>query len=63
MGHITDSMSIDVGVLGEAVVTAGYLGSGQLPTEAQARQVSSDGEKFTLIGNAGAIRLAKHKIQ
>lgn len=41
--------------------TAGRLGSQALPEIAGATQIGRDGAKFTVINNAGAIKLAEWK--
>jgi hypothetical protein len=53
-------LQIDVGELGKAVVNAGWFGSAKLPKDVNATTVQADGGSFTLIGNAGALNLAKH---
>jgi oxidoreductase len=57
--HISDSIEIQVSDLGRAAALAGYLGSDKLPKAANPSTVTFDGGKFTLIDNAGALRLAK----
>lgn len=47
--------------LGQAMCTAGKLGSQGLPDVAGATQIGKDGAKFTVINNAGALGLAKWK--
>ena len=48
--------------LGKAIATAGILGSQALPAEARASKETHEGATFTVIGNAGALALAKHKM-
>ncbi|KAJ6581027.1 hypothetical protein B0H19DRAFT_1113314 [Mycena capillaripes] len=55
----TSSMKIDISVLAKSIVKAGLLGSADLPKAAAATQAGKDGARFTLIGNSGAMALAK----
>lgn len=49
--------------LGQAMCTAGRLGSQALPEVANATLNGKDGAKFTVIDNVGAIQLAEWKEQ
>lgn len=60
--HISDSIEINVRDLGKSIALAGYLGSSKLPQTANASQVITEGGKFTLINNAGALHLSKESI-
>jgi len=62
MKHLSDSIEIQVSDLGRAAALAGYLGSDKLPKAANPSTVTSDGGKFTVIDNAGALRLAKEPL-
>ncbi|EPQ56161.1 hypothetical protein GLOTRDRAFT_137974 [Gloeophyllum trabeum ATCC 11539] len=53
------SIAIDVSVLAKGMRVAGELGSAGLPKEVGATTEGKEGEKFTVIGNAGCIALAK----
>jgi len=48
-----------VATLGKAMTNAGFLGTEELPSQAQATQFGKEGAKFTLISNSGALELAK----
>ncbi|KAJ7886000.1 hypothetical protein B0H13DRAFT_2044504 [Mycena leptocephala] len=55
----TSGMQIKISVLAKSIVQAGRLGSAGLPSEVRATQAGKDGAPFTLIGNSGAVALAK----
>jgi len=59
LSHVSDSVEIQVPMLAKSIVEAGVVGSSGLPDVARATQSGSDGAKFTLIDNAGAIAMAK----
>ncbi|KAG8811775.1 Protein fmp52, mitochondrial [Serendipita sp. 411] len=54
-----EKLQIKVSDLGKAVVRAGLLGSSSLPSDVEATEVKATESKFTLIGNRGALRLAR----
>ncbi|KAL1759767.1 hypothetical protein FB107DRAFT_204430 [Schizophyllum commune] len=62
LSKVSDSLEINVATLGKAIATAGILGSQALPAEARASKETHEGATFTVIGNAGALALAKHKV-
>ncbi|KAJ7614650.1 hypothetical protein DFH06DRAFT_1013884, partial [Mycena polygramma] len=59
VSHFTSGYQIDISVLAKSLVKAGLLGSAGLPPAVGATQAGKEGARFTLIGNAGAIALAK----
>ncbi|KAJ3718626.1 hypothetical protein DFJ43DRAFT_1098005 [Lentinula guzmanii] len=59
LSHITSSVEIKVETLAKAMAKAGSLGSASLPTVARATQEGKEGASFTVIGNPGAIALAR----
>ncbi|KAF6753457.1 hypothetical protein DFP72DRAFT_966756 [Ephemerocybe angulata] len=60
LSHFSNSLEINIGTLGKALAVAGKLGSDNLPPAAGATKVTlKDGTSYTVIGNAGAIELAK----
>ncbi|KAJ7708830.1 hypothetical protein B0H17DRAFT_1031011 [Mycena rosella] len=59
LAHVSSSVEIKVAVLAKSLVKAAQLGSAALPTVAGATQQGKAGARFTLIGNAGALALAK----
>jgi len=61
LSHVSNSFEIQVSALGQAMCTAGRLGSQGLPDVAGATQTGKENAKFTVINNAGAIELAKWK--
>ncbi|KAF8809519.1 hypothetical protein BYT27DRAFT_7337251 [Phlegmacium glaucopus] len=61
LSYLSNSFEIQISVLGQAISTAGRLGSQGLPDVASATQIGKDGAKFTVINNAGAIKLAEWK--
>ncbi len=61
--HVSDSVEIQVSQVGKAIALAGYLGSAKLPPAVNPSTVTTEeGHKFTLINNAGALKLAKESI-
>lgn len=52
-------MFAQIGTLAKSIAFAGKVGSSGLPTAAQATKAGKEGAPFTVIGNAGAIALAK----
>ncbi|KAF8809520.1 hypothetical protein BYT27DRAFT_7187835 [Phlegmacium glaucopus] len=61
LSHFSNSLEIQISALGQAISTAGRLGSQGLPDIAGATQIGKDGAKFTVINNAGAMKLAEWK--
>jgi len=61
LSYVSNSVQIQVSALGQAMCTAGRLGSQALPEVASAAQTGRDGAKFTVIHNAGAMKLAEWK--
>ncbi|KAL0068349.1 hypothetical protein AAF712_004427 [Marasmius tenuissimus] len=59
LSHFSSSFEIKVATLGKAIANAGFLGTDKLPSQTQATEVGKEGAKFTLIGNSGALELAK----
>ncbi|KAI0047384.1 hypothetical protein FA95DRAFT_1225356 [Auriscalpium vulgare] len=59
LSYVSDKVGIDVDVLGRSIRIAGQRGSDALPAVAEASRTDWGGEKFTLIGNKGALHLAK----
>ncbi|KAF9265223.1 hypothetical protein L218DRAFT_924360 [Marasmius fiardii PR-910] len=59
LSHFTSSLEIKVSALGKAMSVAGYLGTDNLPPQAGASKAGKEGAQFTLIGNTGALELAK----
>ncbi|KII86026.1 hypothetical protein PLICRDRAFT_306878 [Plicaturopsis crispa FD-325 SS-3] len=60
LSYISSSLEINVSLLGKAVVNAGRLGSAALPSTVGAtKDDGADGNGYTVIGNAGALDLAK----
>ncbi|KAF7357025.1 hypothetical protein MVEN_01039100 [Mycena venus] len=55
----TSSLQIKIGTLAKSLIKVGELGSAGLPPDAKATQGGKDGARFTLIGNSGALALAK----
>ncbi|KAI5123473.1 hypothetical protein M0805_008843 [Coniferiporia weirii] len=61
--HFFSSMQIDVATLAKSMTRAGHLGSTRLPPAAGATTAHTpSGAAFTVIGNAGAERLAKAEL-
>ncbi|KIM44450.1 hypothetical protein M413DRAFT_442432 [Hebeloma cylindrosporum] len=58
LSHVTSSVEIDISALGKAICLAGKLGSEGLPSGVNATQGGKDA-KFTVINNAGALKLAE----
>ncbi|KAF7309491.1 hypothetical protein MIND_00319900 [Mycena indigotica] len=56
LSHISSSVEININTLAKSILKAGYLN--KLPPVARATQSGSDGAKFTLVDNAGALALA-----
>jgi len=63
LSYISSSIEIKVDVLAQAMLKAGIMGSASLPAVARASQEGKDGAPFTVIGNSGAIALAKSDSQ
>ncbi|KAF8651449.1 hypothetical protein AX16_004748 [Volvariella volvacea WC 439] len=59
LSYISSNVEIKVSTLARAVVLAGKLGTAALPEIAKATAAGKEGAKFTLIGNAGALGMAK----
>ncbi|THU77675.1 hypothetical protein K435DRAFT_786595 [Dendrothele bispora CBS 962.96] len=59
IGRFTDSIEIKVADLGKAMGIAGHLGSASLPSEAKSTKENLAGKEVTVIGNAGALALAR----
>ncbi|KAF4610574.1 hypothetical protein D9613_007092 [Agrocybe pediades] len=59
LSAISDNMEIKVSALGKAIFEAGKLGSAGLPSSIGAKQEGKEGAKFTVIDNAGALKLSK----
>ncbi|KAL0057898.1 hypothetical protein AAF712_015447 [Marasmius tenuissimus] len=59
LSYFSSSFEIKVATLGKAMANTGFLGTGKLPPQAQATEFGKEGAKFTLIGNSGALELAK----
>ncbi|KAJ2932102.1 hypothetical protein H1R20_g4976, partial [Candolleomyces eurysporus] len=60
LSHVTNSLEINIGTLAKAMAIAGKLGSENLPASVRASTVKlQDGTSYTVIGNAGALELAK----
>ncbi|KAJ6474678.1 hypothetical protein C8R47DRAFT_1221083 [Mycena vitilis] len=59
VSHLTSGYQIDISVLARSLVKAGLLGSAGLSPAVGATQAGKEGARFTLIGNSGAIALAK----
>lgn len=57
--RFTSNLEIQVPTLAKSIVLAGRLGSSALPAAANATKAGKEGEQFTVVGNAGAISLAK----
>lgn len=57
LSHVSNSVEIQISVLGKAMCRAGILGSSALPTSAKASEAGTDGARFTVISNAGSIAL------
>ncbi|EAU90403.1 hypothetical protein CC1G_00787 [Coprinopsis cinerea okayama7 len=58
--YVTDTVEIEISTLAKAMLVASKLGSEGLPPAAGATKVKlEDGTTYTVIGNAGAIALAK----
>ncbi|KAK7031537.1 hypothetical protein R3P38DRAFT_2619789 [Favolaschia claudopus] len=55
----SSSLRIKIGTLARSLLKAGDLGSAGLPAEAKATTVGKEGARFTLIGNSGALALAR----
>ncbi|KAL0573889.1 hypothetical protein V5O48_008061 [Marasmius crinis-equi] len=62
LSNFSSSVEIKVATLGKAMCNAGFLGTNNLPPQAQATQFGEEGAKFTLIGNSGALQLAEVKV-
>lgn len=60
--HVSSSIEVQASELGKAAALAGYLGSSRLPQATNASTVNSEGGKYTLINNAGALHLAKQSL-
>ncbi|KAG8697101.1 Protein fmp52, mitochondrial [Ceratobasidium sp. 395] len=63
LSHVTSAVEIHVADLGRAIVTAGRLGTANLPASVQAAPgPAHEGTgAYTTIGNAGAVALSKEK--
>jgi len=61
LSYVSNSFEIQVSALGQAMCTAGRLGSQALPEVAGATQTGKEDAKYTVIYNAGAIKLAEWK--
>lgn len=60
LSYVTDSIQIEITTLAKAMGVAGRMGSDALPPAVGATKVKlDDGTSYTVIGNAGAIALAK----
>ncbi|KAH9479324.1 Protein FMP52, mitochondrial [Psilocybe cubensis] len=59
LSYVTSAVEINIRTLGKAMAEAGRLGSASLPPAVHAAQAGKDGAKFTVINNAGAIKLAE----
>ncbi|KAF8710138.1 hypothetical protein AX14_013423 [Amanita brunnescens Koide BX004] len=57
--YISNNVEIQVSTLAKSLVKAGIAGSSGLPNVAQASTEILEGTKFTVIGNAGAVEMAK----
>ncbi|KAF8159403.1 hypothetical protein B0H34DRAFT_782171 [Crassisporium funariophilum] len=60
LSYVSASVEIQISTLAKAMATAGRLGSEGLPAVAGATQAGKDA-KFTLISNAGSMKLAEYK--
>jgi len=61
LSYVSSSVEIQVSTLGQAMCNAGISGSQALPKEAGAMQTGKEDAKYTVILNAGAIKLAERK--
>jgi hypothetical protein len=57
--HFSTKLSINVKVLGNAIASAGVLGSEKLLEAVNASSLSVEGNGFTLIDNTGALKLGE----
>ncbi|KAG7088837.1 hypothetical protein E1B28_012792 [Marasmius oreades] len=60
LSYFSSKVEIKVATLGKAMSVAGYLGTESLPPQAGATKSGKEGAQFTLIGNVGALELAKN---
>ncbi|KAL0953982.1 hypothetical protein HGRIS_005141 [Hohenbuehelia grisea] len=58
LSYVTDTVEIQITTLAKSIRIAGTLGSASLPAEAKAHKEGSESAPFTVIGNAGALKLA-----
>jgi len=61
LSYVSNSVEIQVSALGQAMCNAGRLGSQALPEVAGATLTAKEDAIFTVIDNAGAIKLAEAK--
>jgi len=59
LSHFSSSIEINIATLAKSLVRAGQLGSEGLPPGAQATKAGKEGARYTVIGNSGALNLAK----
>ncbi|PPQ90052.1 hypothetical protein CVT25_006292 [Psilocybe cyanescens] len=59
LSYVTSAVEINISTLGKAMAEAGRLGSEALPSAVHPTQAGKEGAKFTVINNAGAIKLAE----
>jgi len=59
LSHVSSSLQIKVSDLGRAIYLAGKLGSNNLPPTVRATKEGKGDAKFTVINNAGALKLAE----
>ncbi|KAI0317008.1 hypothetical protein OF83DRAFT_192879 [Amylostereum chailletii] len=59
VSRFTSSVAINIDTLAKSMRIAGTLGSGALPAAAAAYKANWGGKEFTVVGNNGAIQLAK----
>lgn len=62
LSYVTSAVEINVSTLGRAILEAGRLGSEGLPSSIGATQEGTGDSKFTIINNAGSLKLAKLKV-
>ncbi|KAF8202395.1 hypothetical protein BJ912DRAFT_440715 [Pholiota molesta] len=63
LSYVSSSVEIPVSKLGRAIYLAGKLGSKELPPTVNATQESKGDNKFTVISNAGAHKLAESNLE
>ncbi|KAF9479582.1 hypothetical protein BDN70DRAFT_878646 [Pholiota conissans] len=61
LSYVSSSVEIPISKLGHAIFNAGRLGSEALPSAVHATQEGKGDTKFTVINNAGALKLAEGK--